>query len=191
MALINKLRTHFTNLAPSEPFAATSFLTLGSRPEISRALSRLAKAGELKRIARGLYVRQGASPSPLQIAKALAGPNGQVQVHGAEAARLLGLSTQMPMQPIFYTSGLSKKVQIGALEIRLQHAPKDMLALAGRPAGLALTALLYLGKEEVTSEVIAQVRKVLPPGEFEVLMAAEEGMPAWLHIALHAQAPVL
>lgn len=58
----------------------------------------------------------------------------------------------------------------------------------GRPPGLALAALLYLGKSEVTHEVIAQIQHALLPGEFEVLLAANVEMPAWLNEALRPKA---
>lgn len=43
------------------------------------------------------------------------------------------------------------------------------MALAGRPAGEALTALRYLGSERANSEAITRIRAVLPEEAFEVL----------------------
>jgi len=42
-------------------------------------------------------------PEPSKVAQAIARAHGEtVQVQGAEAARLLGLTTQMPLQAVFY-----------------------------------------------------------------------------------------
>ena len=89
------------------------------------------------------------------------------------------------MQPVFHTSGPSKRIRVGKLMITLKHASARKLALAGRPAGLALAALWYLGKEEVTENVIAKIRKKLSPEEFLALRSATASMPAWMTDALY------
>jgi hypothetical protein len=50
-------------------------------------------------------------PQPEAIARAAAESSGsEIGVHGAVALQLLGLSTQMPMQPVFLTNGPSRKI---------------------------------------------------------------------------------
>lgn len=141
---------------------------------------------------RGVYVRPEVSrfvgkvtPEPLQVAKAVAKTTGAVvQVHGAEAARRLELTTQVPTQPVFLTSGPSKRVRVGKMEIRLQHVCQRKLALAGRPAGLALSAMWYLGKKEVTPALVEKIRRKLGSSEFDVLKSAAGSMPAWMSDAI-------
>jgi hypothetical protein len=64
--------------------------------------------------------------------------------------------------------------------MQLKHARPKQLALAGTPAGTALSALRYLGPGHVTPQVIAQVRSALPAKEFKVLREETGAMPAWL-----------
>ncbi|MDE3260778.1 MAG: hypothetical protein OYL41_02225, partial [Acidobacteriota bacterium] len=52
------------------------------------------------------------------------------------------------------------------------------LQFAGEPAGLALAALWYLGKDNATPEAVARIESVIGPAEFEKLCAAD--MPAWM-----------
>lgn len=175
-----------------EPFTPTAFLECGSRASVDRTLSRLVKAGSIERVTRGVYVRPEVSrfvgkvtPEPLQVAKAVAKTTGAVvQVHGAEAARRLELTTQVPTQPVFLTSGPSKRVRVGKMEIRLQHVCQRKLALAGRPAGLALSAMWYLGKKEVTPALVEKIRRKLGSSEFDVLKSAAGSMPAWMSDAI-------
>src|SRR5690606_12038278 len=109
-------------------------------------------------------------PDPLQVAETVAKTSGAiVHIHGADAARRLELTTQVPTQPVFVTSGPSKRIRVGKMEIRLQHVCQRKLALAGRPAGLALAAMWYLGKKEVTPALVEKIRRKLGPSEFEVL----------------------
>lgn len=193
MKVANAIRQHIENIPFGEPFTPTAFLEFGARASVDQTLSRLAKAGQILRIARGVYVRPKESryigkvlPEPFKIAEAIARTTGAtVQVHGAEAARRLEISTQVPTQPVFCTSGPNRRFRVGNLEIRLKHTSPRKLALAGQPAGLALAAFWYLGRQGLTESVIESIRKKLPPSEFEALKSAAPSMPAWMIDALH------
>jgi hypothetical protein len=71
------------------------------------------------------------------------------------------------------------------MEIRLQHVSRRKLALAGRPAGLALSAMWYLGKTEVTPSLVEKIRQKLGSSEFDALKAATSSMPAWMSDAVY------
>jgi hypothetical protein len=173
---------------PGEPFATSELLGYGSRASIDQTLSRMAKQGTLERVTPGVYVQPRVSKyvgkvklTPMQVAGAVARSSGSVlEVHGAEAAREFGLTTQVPVQPIFSTSGRSREIKYGEETIVLRHTSQRRLLFAGRPAGRAFSALLYLGKSEVNAEVLQSVRRRLPEGEFELLASARSKMPAWL-----------
>lgn len=193
MKTSQSLRRAIAAIPEGEPFVPAQLLTLGSRASVDQMLTRLTRAGEITRVARGVYVRPKKSkyvgvilPEPAAIAAFLAKAEGAaIQLHGAEAARRLELTTQVPTQPVYYTTGRSRRVQFGRMQIRLQHASARRMALSGRPAGLALSALCHLGKRNVTPQVIEHVKRRLPPEEFEVLRTASTLMPAWLAEALN------
>jgi hypothetical protein len=192
MKAAKAIRQRIENTPLGEPFTSATFLEWSTRASVDQTLSRLAKAGRIVRVARGVYVRPKESryigkvmPEPFKIAEAIAKATGAtVQVHGAEAAHRLELSTQVPTQSVFYTSGPSRCFRVGNLEIRLRHTSPRKLALAGQPAGLALAALWYLGKGGLTESVIESIRKKLSSSEFEVLKSAAPSMPAWMADAL-------
>jgi len=193
MKISKQIKQYIESIAQGEPFTATELLRFGSRATVDQTLSRLAKAGLLTRVSRGVYVRAKESryvgkvvPEPFSIARAVARSTGAIfQVHGAEAARRLELTTQVPTQPIFQTTGPTRRLRVGQLEILLQHVSQRKLTLAGTPAGLALAALWYLGQQGVTSATIAAVRKKLGPEEFEAFRMAAPSMPAWMSDAIH------
>lgn len=182
------IRQRIEGMPIGEPFRPTAFLECGTRASVDQTLTRLIKGGTIARVARGVFVRPEVSrfvgnvmPEPGKVAEAIAKTTGAVvQVHGAEAARKLELTTQAPTQPVFVTSGPSKRIRMGAMEIRLQHICPRKLALAGRPAGLALAAMWYLGKKEVTPSLIEKIRRKLSSNEFEALKSATHAMPAWM-----------
>ena len=69
------------------------------------------------------------------------------------------------------------------LHSRVKHVPKRKVELAGRPAGEALSALWYLGKEEVTPEVIEQIEERLSEEAFAELTRKQNIMPGWMREA--------
>jgi hypothetical protein len=109
-------------------------------------------------------------PEPFKIAMARAG--GDVQVHGAEAARHFGLSTQMQVQPVYYTTDPSRRIQYGGMPIRLKHISPRKIVAPGTNVGLAISALWYLGKSKVEQATFATIRKRLTDAEYIELKAA-------------------
>lgn len=186
------IREQIAAIPPGNPFTPTLFAGLGSRASIDQALMRLTQEGRIERISRGIYATPKTSrfglkhmPTPEAVAQTVAATEGAaLEVHGAEAARRFGFSTQVPAQPIFYTTGPSRRLQMGNLEIRLQHVAPRKMVLAGRPAGQALSALWYLGREHVTPASFAQLASRLSESEFEALRGAKASMPAWMVEAL-------
>ena len=67
--------------------------------------------------------------------------NEIIQVSGAEAARQLGLSTQVPAQPIFLTTGQSRRFNIGILEVTLKQDSRKKIHFHESKAGLAIRQL--------------------------------------------------
>lgn len=187
------IRQRIEGMPAGEPFTPAAFLEYGTRASVDQTLSRLIKAGTITRVTRGVFVRPEISrfvgnimPEPIKVAETIAKTTGAiVQVHGAEAARQLELTSQVPTQPVFSTSGPSKRMLVGKMEIRLQHVSLRKLALAGRPAGLALAAMWYLGKNEVTPSLIEKIRCKLSSTEFEVLKLSTSAMPAWMSDAIY------
>lgn len=121
--------------------------------------------------------------SPLTVIRLMTKANGEmIQIHGAEAVRLMGLSTQMQVLPTLYTSGYTRKIHIGNATVRLQHASKDRFQYLETKVGVALTALHYIGKEALSFEVTSHIQKALSKDEFKILQTCR--MPAWMRTAL-------
>jgi hypothetical protein len=91
----------------------------------------------------------------------------------------------MPLQSVFYTSGRNREIKLGKLRLILKHVAPRKLALSGRPSGLALSALWYLGKEQVSPHTIKTIREKLTPEAFEEFKAETRSMPAWMAETLH------
>lgn len=175
-------------------FTPNDFLDLGSRGAIDLSLHRLTDAGTIRRIARGLYyypekhpLLGEVAPSVQTVAKALAASEQvKLQPSGAYAANLLGLSEQVPAKVVFFTSGRARKVKLGKLIMELRPTTPRKVAAAGRTSGLVLAALRYFGKNHITADRIAHLRKTLSAEDRRQLLTDLPSAPAWLHSHLRA-----
>lgn len=169
-------------------FSPNQFLDLGSRPAVGVALHRLARAGTIRRLTRGLYdypkqhpVYGTLAPDPDAVAKALAGKHGvRLQPSGAYAANQLGLSEQVPAKIVFLTDGRARRVKIGPQEIRLQRTSPRNMATAGRLSGLIIQALRYLGQAHVDDKTLARLKQKLKDTDAKSLMKDVAYAPAWI-----------
>jgi hypothetical protein len=174
------------------PFAGALFNGVGSRTAVNKALSKLVKIGALKRVARGVYMRPKVNiyfgqvrANPVTVMQVITRARGETtQIHGAEAVRLLGLSTQMQVIPTYYTNGRSREIRLGSAVVRLRHVSKEWLQHAKSRAGVALIALHYLGNEEVSEEIVTRIVRSLTDEEVKKLRACK--MPEWMRLALHS-----
>lgn len=170
------------------------FLDLGSRAAVDQALSRLVRAGPLRRLARGVYdlpklhPRLGPlSPALPQVAQAIARSTGsQLQISGAQAANQLGLSTQVPARVAYLTDGPSRTVQVGTRAIDFRHAAPRNLAGAGTPAGVVFQALRHVGRRGLTPDVVAQIRSVVRDEDRRSVAKHLSSAPAWMRPALRS-----
>ena len=190
MSTANAVRAAIGKLPRGKPFTTARFLRHGTRGAVDRTLSRFVGEGAIQRLARGVFVRPRTSrfvgtvaPDIHEVIEAMARSNGEtVQIHGAEAARRFRLSTQVPTAPVFHTSASSRTITIGSVTVRMVHTSnRRRLQFAGEATGAALSALWYLGKDNVTAETVSTIEAALGPSEFEKLRSAD--MPAWMQKA--------
>lgn len=188
MNTTHKVQQYVQKTPRGRPFTTATLMSFGARAAVDQALSRLASTGKIVRLTRGVYVRPEENryvglvlPEPFKVAEAIAKKTNEIiQVSGAEAARQFGLSTQVPAQPIFLTTGQSRRFNMGSLEITLKHVSRKKIPFPESKVGLAILALWYLGKKQISPQSIEQIEKKLSSNEFEKFLSSREYMPAWM-----------
>ncbi|EQD79543.1 hypothetical protein B1A_01668, partial [mine drainage metagenome] len=146
-AILEKIES----LPEGEPFKANLFIEIAPYASIRKALSTLVNSGYLMRVTWGVYVRPEISryagsvpPTSGKILKLMA-EGEKITITGAEAAQRLGLSTQMVLKEVYLTSGRTRTIKLeNGGTIFLRHASPRKMALAGRLAGVALSALWWM-----------------------------------------------
>ena len=167
-SLSKRIMEHAAALPEAAPLCPGALLHLGSRAAVDQALSRLARAGRLLRVFRGVYMRPVETrfgPRPPIVEKAVAALGelwGETIVPcGASAANILGLTTQNPVLHVYLTSGPDRRLRFGRQKARLRHAPRWQLVAPHRPAGEVVRALAWFGPREV-EDALATVAPVSP-----------------------------
>ena len=177
-------------LAEGTPVRAGTFLDIGTRPAIRNALSRLLRTQKLLRIGRGIYVvpvvsRFGTSaPSAHRLVEQLSRVSGEdIVPSGAATANALGLTTQVHVQMVYWTSGRSRKLNLGKLVVHLEHVASWQLALAKEPAGEIVRALAWAGPERVHT-VLKEIKRKVPWTDIAKVAQQASRFPKWLAKAL-------
>jgi len=75
----------------------------------------------------------------------------------------------MPLRPQFEGNVGQQTLHLGSLVVKLKPAVRAVRPLLGSPAGEALSALLFLGKQQVTPQTIARVKGQLSEEQFDSL----------------------
>ena len=150
-------------------YFSASFKTLTNAKSVNKSLERLAQSGELTRVARGVYVRPVQDkvigtvlPGIDEIAEAIAKRDkAHIVPTGSYALYKLGLTTQVPMNAVYYTDASSRKVQIGKQTITFKKVAAKHVAAIGSISKLAIQALRDLGKGGVTADELQKIKQLL------------------------------
>ncbi|HAA07081.1 MAG TPA: hypothetical protein DCD99_07710 [Acinetobacter schindleri] len=178
-------------------FSVDEFEQYGKTEVVYQELYRLTEQGVINSIQNGIYYKpepnrmlkgRYLSPDVYEVVKVIAEKNGElIQVHGGIAANRLKLSTQVPVMDVFYTSGNSREFEIGGTHVRLLHTKNSKFFQypLGSRVGMAISALLFLGKEIVDLNTVKKLEKTLTSEEWILLY--QSSLPAWLHKILDDQ----
>jgi len=166
------------------------FLHIGNRTAVDQALSRLSRDGHLIRMSRGAYVApvQGRAgcrpPSAEKVVESLTALSGElISPDGATSAIAFGLGEQARVARGYLTSGRSRTLLLGSVEVTLQHAPPWMLALGNGPAGAAVRTMVWLGPD-AADKALAKIRRALSNSEWLTLVACRAALPSWMARAI-------
>ena len=212
MSTAKEIRAHIRKLPKGKPFTTSCFTAHGTRSSVDRALSRPrallltdTKLRDRAFHASSTKVKSNVSPAVCSFVPGKTGSSAQffpvsrrwsvplprltVRPSRYMALKLpiaSGLSTQVPVMPVYHTSASSRSIRIANTMVRLIHTSnRRRLQFAGEAPGLALAALWYLGKDNVTRETITAIRAAIGEDEYERLRSAD--VPAWMTAVLAGQ----
>jgi hypothetical protein len=181
---------------PTIVWTSVDFLDLGARDAVDKALQRLARAGTLRRIDRGLYDRPSISsltkrPGTADYRKVLDALARRDQVRmlvdGLTAANDLGLTTAVPARVIVHTDARRRSIPLGNLTIEFKLTAPSKLYWAGRPAMRLVQALHWLkdilatDREDIMARAVAILADpVHGPAIRDDLRLGLPTLPSWM-----------
>jgi len=188
MKELELVKNQINRIPKGKPFSISAIGQEASYANVRQVLSRLVKSGEIMRATRGIYVRPKevaylgkVLPPSEEVVKAISKQTGEIITpHGAEAVRMLHLSTQVPMRPIYNTNGTSRKVKLGKQTITLKHVSPRKQVKPGTITGLVITALWYVGKSNMTVNTIKTLKERLSEQQFSEVFKHTNQMPVWM-----------
>lgn len=170
----------------------SDFADCGTPSAIKSAFHRLYANETLLRLSQGIYYYPQIDnalglgvlyPSIDNIAEAIAKrDHAKIIPTGAYALNRLGLSTQVPMNVVYVTSGTPRKVKMGEGKgILFKHSSSGKIfAFQSYYLMLVLMAMKEIGPNRITDEQIIIIKKNLanvPPSEFNHDVKL---MPIWI-----------
>lgn len=168
-------------------FSAKDFLDLGSRASVDQALTRISRAGKVRRLGRGLYdipaygtLIRVLAPSLDSAAAAVARKSAaRIGPTGAQTANMFGLSLQVPAQARYLTDRTSRTVTVGKQKLRLDRVAPRRLA-GNTVSNSVIEALRHIGQDRITPQHLLQISKSLSAGDRKLLQTDAKLAPDWM-----------
>lgn len=172
-------------------FFASDFAHVGNGQAVNKALERLAHNQKILRLSKGIYCKPRIDtklglgviyPSLEEIAEAIAKRDrSRIMPTGDYALNRLGLSTQVPMNAVYYTDGTPRKIQIyNGRGIRFVRVAPKKLAFKNRLAAMLTFALLEVGKGNLSNEQEKRIKELLAQVSQESIVNDYPLMPDWI-----------
>lgn len=155
---------------------------------VGETLAELTKEGVLVKLAQGIYAKPRMSrfgavlPSVEKIVQAIAvRDNAKVLPSGMTALNALGLSTQVPMNYTYLTTGSERTVKLTNRQVVLKRGVPKNFWYETRLIALLVQALKILKQENVGQEELQIIRSLIEKEpDKEALAKDVDKMPAWM-----------
>jgi len=135
---------------------------------VSKILSLLESFNILERMAKGIYYKPIITkygtvyPSTDKIVKAIAEhEHAEILPTGESALNALGLSTQVPMKPVYLTTGSPRIIKIGNKTIKLRRRTPGGYAYKSKLMPILTLALKAIGRNNITDNELNKIRELL------------------------------
>ena len=151
-------------------------------------LAELTREGFLVKLAQGIYAKPRKSrfgvvfPSVEIIVHAIAArDNAEILPSGMTALNALGLSTQVPMNYTYLTTGSERTVKLANQQVVLKRGVPKNFCYETRLIALLVQALRALKKENVGQEELLTIRTLIAKEPDKAVLAKDvDMMPAWM-----------
>ncbi len=189
----NKILSSIKKCGRGKVFFPSQFARFGTPSRVQKAMEQLVAKGELIRVARGIYCYPKIdrvyglgviAPAIEDIAAAIARKDkSSLAPTGEYAQFVLGLTQQMPMNVVYLTDGVSRKLILdGGMTVQFRRSSPKTFKFRNKTALLVNNALRSIGKENVTDEQLARIKTILQEQNPMSVLQDLDKMPAWIRL---------
>ena len=172
---------------PHSIFFISDYVDLGAAETIRKILHEATISGVLEKAGHGIYIkpkisRFGKVPVPLEkIAREIAERDKcKILPAGSTAANLIGLSTQVPMNLSYITTGSTRTIKIGDRKISFRHASPRNFAAKGRVIPLLIQGIKEIGEENISGAEYEAIKQFIDRQQDPYLKEDLPLAPAWI-----------
>lgn len=185
-----QIRERISQAADSTIFVSSDFADIADTETIRRNLNRLAQAGTLRRILKGVYEKpkysklldEYVAADPDAVAKALARSyHWTIAPCGNTALNLLGLSTQVTAVWSYISDGPYKTYEWNTTKLEFKHRTNKEITGLSYTTSLVIQALKTLGKSNITLEVIQALSEKLSADEKQACQKEATESTDWVY----------
>ncbi len=189
----NKILYRIRGMGRGSIFYPSRFYDIGSRNAVASALKRLKQNGVIRHLCRGLYdypkqdsILGALNPELHTFIKALENrENMPIYPSEAYAAYSLGLTEQIPMNPVFIALR-PMNVQWGTHTIRINKASAKTLLIKTPQHIILSQALKWIGPQNISLQQIEHLQGLFSPEQKKRLLKDICYMPLNQHPIIHA-----
>lgn len=158
-------------------------------PEFVRSVfSELVRCGVLSKVAQGIYVKPRSSrfgvvlPSVEKIVRAIATrDNAEILPSGITALNALGLSTQVPMNYTYLTTGSERTIKLSNRQVILKRGVPKNFCYKTHLIALLVQALKELKQENLGNEELQIIRELISKEPDKTNLTEDvDRMPGWM-----------
>lgn len=172
---------------PHSIFFISDYADLGAAETIRKILYEATITGVLEKAGHGIYIkpkisRFGKVPVPLEkIAREIADRDKcEILPTGSTAANLIGLSTQVPMNLSYITTGSTRTIKIGDRKISFRHASPKNFAAKGRVIPLLIQGIKEVGAKNISGVEYEAIRLFIDKQQDPYLQEDLPLAPVWI-----------
>ena len=172
---------------PHSIFFISDYADLGAAETIRKILHEATITGVLEKAGHGIYIkpkysRFGKVPVPLEkIAREIAERDkSEILPTGSTAANLIGMSTQVPMNLSYITTGSTRTIKIGDRKISFRHASPKNFAAKGKVIPLLIQGIKEIGEESMSGVEYEAIRLFIDKQQDPYLKEDLPLAPAWI-----------
>lgn len=171
-------------------FTTGDFIDLAKHDAIRKTLDRLENSGQIRRIIRGVYDKPNFNtrfnmyepPKVEDVAYAIARQhNWYICPSGNFALNKLGLSTQVPAQYVFASSGPYVSYLIEGTGLIFKHTTSREISDYSYITQLVIQAIKAIGRQNISLDDILHLRKTLSPKDKDLLLRDGKKTNIWIY----------